>query len=148
MAPRCGNFACASSEKFRKVFQNNKNSEKFRKIQKKSGMRPAGSGEMQKSVEMRWPVPANFRIISEMRRPVPAKFIQIQKCVGRFRQKSEKFIRPVPACSKLTGICNKFTCAPCRWDCAKRTSCLALIPSAFFAPGHRCRNGKISMPHS
>ena len=89
-----------NSGKYFKITKIQKNSEKFRKIQKKSGMRPAGSGEMQKSVEMRWPVPANFRIISEMRpagsgkihtnsemrRPVPAKVRKIHStCPGVFQ---------------------------------------------------------------
>ena len=120
MAPRCGNFACASSEKFRKVFQNNKNSEKFRKIQKKSGMRPAGSGEMQKSVEMRWPVPANFRIISEMRpagsgkihtnsemrRPVPAKVRKIHStCPGVFQ--IDRNLQQIHMRAMSLGLCKK-----------------------------------------
>jgi len=103
-----------------KYFKNNKNSENFRKFQKKSGMRPAGSGEMQKSVEMRWPVPANFRIISEMRpagsgkihtnsemrRPVPAKVRKIHStCPGVFQ--IDRNLQQIHMRAMSLGLCKK-----------------------------------------
>ena len=135
--------------KFRKIQENNKNLEKFRKIQKNLEMRPAGSGEMQRefgnALAGSGKLQKNFRDATGRFRQNSYKFRNAPAGSGKSQRNSFDF---VPACSKMIGICNKFKCAPCRWDCAKRTSRLVLIPSAFFATGLRRRDGKISMPHS
>ena len=69
--------------KFRKIQENNKNLEKFRKMQKNLEMRPAGSGEMQRefgnALTGSGKLQRNFR-----------------DATGRFRQNSYKF-RNAPA---------------------------------------------------
>jgi len=104
--------------KFRKIQANNKNSEKFRKIQKNLEMRPAGSGNMQKNLEVRWPVPANFRKTSEMRpvgsgkthtnsemrRPVPAKVREIHStCPGVFQ--NDRNLQQIQMRAMSVGLC-------------------------------------------
>ena len=104
--------------KFRKIQANNKNSEKFRKIQKNLEMRPAGSGNMQKNSEVRWPVPANFRKTSEMRpvgsgkthtnsemrRPVPAKVREIHStCPGVFQ--NDRNLQQIQMRAMSVGLC-------------------------------------------
>ena len=76
-----------NSGKYFKITKIQKNSEKFREIQKCGRPGPAKCRKM-------WKCAGRFRQTSEnfqrCDRPVPAKLIQIQKCAGRFRQKSER----------------------------------------------------------
>ena len=103
--------------KFRKIQENNKNSEKFRKIQKCGRPDPAKCRE---NLEMLWPVPANFREISEMRpagsgkthtnsemrRPVPAKVRKIHStCPGVFQ--IDRNLQQIHMRAMSLGLCKK-----------------------------------------
>ena len=83
-------------------------------------MRPAGSGNMQKNLEVRWPVPANFRKTSEMRpvgsgkthtnsemrRPVPAKVREIHStCPGVFQ--IDRNLQQIHMRAMSLGLCKK-----------------------------------------
>ena len=83
-------------------------------------MRPAGSGNMQKNLEVLWPIPANFRKTSEMRpvgsgkthtnsemrRPVPAKVREIPStCPGVFQ--IDRNLQQIHMRAMSLGLCKK-----------------------------------------
>ena len=115
-------------------------------------MRPAGSGNMQKNLEVLWPIPANFRKTSEtrsvgsgkthtnpeMRRPVPAKVREIHStCPGVDKSRNSFGLSLYIQTHTLRNLQNSKFCKFCQFCCSSSTTERGRGPPAARRPARR-----------